>query len=47
MKVEREATVKWVPTHILEIGIKKLGNCEVKDGQRTMELSSRKCDLED
>ena len=46
MKVEREATVKRVPTHTLEIGIKELRNHEVKGGQGTMELSSRKCGLD-
>ena len=45
--MERETKVKWIPTHILETRIKKLRNCEVKDDESTMELSSRKCDSED
>ena len=45
MKVKREATVKRVPTHTLEIGIKELRNHEVKGSQGTLELSSRKCGL--
>ena len=45
MEVEREATVKRVPTHTLEIGIKELRNHEVKGSQGTMELSSWKCGL--
>ena len=46
MKVEREAIVKRVPTHTLEIGIKELRNHEVKGGQGQMGLSSWKCGLD-
>ena len=46
MEVKREATVKRVPTHTLEIGIKELRNHEVKGGQGTMELSSKNCGLD-
>ena len=46
MEVKREATVKRVPTHTLEIGIKELRNHEVKGGQGLMELSSWKCGLD-